>query len=57
MDIAASLDKGRFLNYNNFNAQRMLPKKYREWEGFKIPANYSDSFNSLPWLIRQMYIY
>lgn len=57
MDIVASLDKGRFLNYNNFNAQRMLPKKYREWEGFKNPANYPDIFNAMPWWKRQMYIY
>lgn len=57
MDTVASLDKGKFLNYNNFNAQRMLPRKYRSWEGFKNPANYPDEFNSMPWWKRRMYIY
>lgn len=57
MDTVAALDRGKFLNYNNFNAQRMLPKKYRDWEGFKNPDNYPDWFNASPWWKRQMFIY
>ena len=30
-----SLDKGKFLNYNPLSAQEGLPRKYRNWEGFK----------------------
>ena len=56
MNIVASLDKGKYLNYNNFNRQRMLPKKYREWEGFKNPNNYTDLFNSLPWWKKKLFI-
>lgn len=57
MDAVTSLDKGKFLNYNNFNAQRMLPRKYRDWEGFKNPDNFPDLFNAMPWWKKQMFIY
>lgn len=30
-----ALDEGKFLNYNPLSAQEGLPKKYRNWEGFK----------------------
>lgn len=30
-----SLDKGKFLNYNPLSAQEGLPRKYRNWDGFK----------------------
>lgn len=30
-----SLNKGLFLNYNPLSAQEGLPRKYRNWEGFK----------------------
>lgn len=43
-----SLNKGRYLNYNPFVAQRGLPKKYRNWEGFKNPDNFTDMFNNFP---------
>lgn len=56
MNIVASLDKGKYLNYNNFNRHRMLPRKYRNWEGFKNPDNYSDEFNALPWWKKPFYI-
>ena len=29
-----SLDGGKFLNYNPYNALKGLPRKYREWSGF-----------------------
>lgn len=34
MIIIDSLDQGRFLNYNPYNAFRGLPKKYKDWKGF-----------------------
>lgn len=43
-----SLNKGKCLNYNSFVAQRGLPKKYRNWEGFKNPDNFTDMFNNFP---------
>lgn len=35
MAIIDSLDKGHFLNYIPYGEQRWLPRKYREWDGFK----------------------
>jgi len=34
MAIIDSLDKGRFLNYNPYNAFKGLPSKYKKWKGF-----------------------
>ena len=34
MIIIDSLDQGKFLNYNPYNAFRGLPKKYKDWKGF-----------------------
>ena len=34
MIIIDSLDQGKFLNYNPYNAFRGLPKKYKEWKSF-----------------------
>lgn len=34
MTLIDSLDQGRFLNYNPYNAFRGLPKKYKGWKGF-----------------------
>lgn len=34
MKVIDSLDKGRFLNYNPYNAFRGLPRKYKNWQGF-----------------------
>ena len=51
-----SLNKGHFLNYNPYNAVRFgIPKKYRNWEGFKDPANYSEFHNNRSWLQRVLY--
>ncbi len=38
--IIDSMDRGRFLNYNPLSAQEGLPKKYRDWIGFKEWNNY-----------------
>ena len=35
MQSIDSLDEGRFLNYNPLSAQEGLPRKYKNWEGFK----------------------
>ena len=35
MNTIDSMDKGKFLNYNPLSAQEGLPKKYRNWIGFK----------------------
>lgn len=35
MNAIDSMDKGKFLNYNPLSAQEGLPKKYRNWIGFK----------------------
>lgn len=51
-----SLDEGRFLNYDPYNAVRFgIPKKYRNWEGFKNPSNFSDAHNRRPWYERFLY--
>lgn len=34
MIIIDSLDQGKFLNYNPYNAFRGLPKKYKDWKSF-----------------------
>ena len=34
MAIIDSLDQGKFLNYNPYNAFRGLPRKYKKWKGF-----------------------
>ena len=50
------LDEGRFLNYNPYNAVRYgIPKKYRNWEGFNNPLNYSESHNNRSWYKRFLY--
>lgn len=43
-----SLDRGKFLNYNPYYAQKGLPKHLRRWPEFRNPFNFSESFNSLP---------
>lgn len=35
MAVIDSLDRGRFLNYIPLGEQQGLPRKYREWDGFK----------------------
>ena len=35
MEIIDSLDQGHFLNYIPYGEQQGLPRKYRQWEGFK----------------------
>jgi diketogulonate reductase-like aldo/keto reductase len=35
MTIIDSMDQGKFLNYNPYNASRGLTCKYKKWNGFK----------------------
>lgn len=35
MNTVDSLNEGKFLNYNPLSAQEGLPRKYKNWEGFK----------------------
>jgi hypothetical protein len=35
MNTVDSLNEGNFLNYNPLSAQEGLPRKYKNWEGFK----------------------
>lgn len=48
MQLINSLDGGVFLNYNPYVAQKGLPKKYKQWEGFSDSKNLPDWYLSRP---------
>ena len=35
MGVVDSLNRGLYLNYNPLSAQEGLPRKYKNWDGFK----------------------
>ena len=44
------MDTGKFLNYNPLCAQEGLPKKYRNWEGFKKWNDYHQPHGIKKWI-------
>ena len=50
MKIIDGMDTGKFLNYNPLCAQEGLPKKYRNWEGFKKWNDYHQPHGIKKWI-------